>query len=104
MGTGDPIIRVVTERISLFITDPQIFPAVIFTIYFVLGVNPLIVMFVRVVIFSLALPPSSHQNTLNHSVSSTSSHCTTNDVVVMLLIRMVFIDIGGGPASYTYTT
>ena len=31
MGTGDPIIRVVTERISLFTTDPQIFPAVIFT-------------------------------------------------------------------------
>ena len=29
MGTGDPIIRVVTE--TLFTTDPQIFPAVIFT-------------------------------------------------------------------------
>ena len=28
VGTGDPIIRVVTER---FATDPQLFPAVIFT-------------------------------------------------------------------------
>jgi len=31
MGRDDPVIRVVTERISLFTTDPQIFPAVIFT-------------------------------------------------------------------------
>ena len=31
MGTSGPIIRVVTERVSLFTTDPQIFPAVIFT-------------------------------------------------------------------------
>jgi len=31
MGTGDPIIRVVIERILLLTTDPQIFPALIFT-------------------------------------------------------------------------
>ena len=60
MGTGDPIIRVVTER---FATDPQLFPAVIITLYFVLGVNPLIVMLFCVLILSLALLPSSHQST-----------------------------------------
>jgi len=103
MGTGDPIIRVVTERILLFSTDPQIFPAAIFTKYFVLEVNPLIVMLLRVVIFSLVLPPSSLQSTLNHSASSTSSHCTTNDVLVMSL-NLMFIGVPGGPVSYTNTT
>jgi len=67
----------------------------------VLGTNPVIVCDVCDVTASLALP-SPLQFTKYCSASSTFSHCTINDSLVVLM-NLMLVGVPGGPVAYEYT-
>jgi len=91
-GVTEVAILVVTNEKLLLLL--QLFSAVTVTLYIVLGVNPLTVNDVSNV---LASPSTlSLHLTMYLIASSTSSHCTTNDVLVMLL-NLMFAGVPGCP-------
>ena len=87
---------VVTSEKLLLVPRPQILRAITVKLYFVLGVNPLTVHDAHNVSASPLTPSSLLQLTMYLLALSTSSHCTTNDVAVMLL-KSMFTGVPGGP-------